>query len=42
LNSAKAIWDVGKGDGMFLNILHDDGRVKDWNFIISWVEGREV
>lgn len=38
-NSAQAIWQVGKGDGVFLNILHKDGSVKDWNFIASWIKG---
>ncbi len=37
-NTANAIWQVGKGDGVFLNILHDNGKVKDWNFIVDWVE----
>ncbi|NLG05708.1 MAG: hypothetical protein GX567_18065 [Clostridia bacterium] len=40
-NSAQAIWQVGKGDGVFLDILHDNGKVKDWNYIISWVEGKQ-
>jgi hypothetical protein len=39
-NSAQAIWQVGKGDGVYLEILHDNGQVKDWNFIIKWVEGK--
>ena len=38
-NSAQAIWQVGKGDGAYLEILHDDGTVKDWSFIRKWVEG---
>lgn len=36
-NSAQAIWQVGKGDGVYLGILHNDGSVKDWNFITNWV-----
>ena len=28
-NSANAIWQVGKSDGVFLNILNKDGSVKD-------------
>jgi hypothetical protein len=40
-NSAQAIWQVGKGDGVFLNILNEDGSVKDWNFIEKWVNGGE-
>ncbi len=38
-NSAQAIWQVGKGDGVFLNILNEDGTVKDWNFVAQWVKG---
>ncbi len=37
--SAQAIWSVGKGDGVYLEILHDNGLVKDWDFLRSWVEG---
>jgi hypothetical protein len=36
-NSAQAIWQVGKGDGVYLGILNNDGSVKDWDFIKSWV-----
>lgn len=36
-NSAQAIWQVGKGDGMFLGILGDDGTIKDFEFIKKWV-----
>lgn len=35
-NSAQAIWQVGKGDGVFLDILNLDGTVKDWDFIKKW------
>jgi hypothetical protein len=35
-NSAQAIWQVGKGDGVFLDILNMDGTVKDWDFIRKW------
>ncbi len=38
-NSAQAIWQVGKGDGVFLNILQDNGAVLDWNFIAHWIKG---
>lgn len=31
--SAKAIWQVGKGDGEFLEILNKDGTICDWTFI---------
>jgi len=40
-NSAQAIWQVGKGDGVYLEILHDNGQVRDWNFIMKWVEGKQ-
>jgi hypothetical protein len=36
-NSAQAIWQVGKGDGVYLGILNDDGTVKDWGFMYKWV-----
>lgn len=36
-NSAQAIWQVGKGDGVYLGILNDDGTIKDWNFINKWL-----
>ncbi len=38
-NSAQAIWQVGKGDGVFLDILNDDGTIKDIEFIKQWVNG---
>ncbi|MFJ7678646.1 hypothetical protein ACIQXQ_11460 [Peribacillus sp. NPDC097198] len=38
-NSAQAIWQVGKGDGVYLEILHNDGSVRDWNFFASWIKG---
>jgi len=37
-NSAQAIWQVGKGDGVYLDILHNDGTVKDWGFIKEWAK----
>lgn len=37
-NSAQAIWQVGKGDGVYLNILNNDGSVNDWDYIISWIK----
>ena len=39
-NTANAIWQVGKGDGVYLGILYDDGRVKDWDFILKWIHGK--
>lgn len=38
-NTAQAIWQVGKGDGLFLNILNEDGTVKDWQFLNRWMMG---
>jgi hypothetical protein len=38
-NTAQAIWQVGKGDGIFLNILNDDGTIKDLEFIKKWING---
>ena len=39
INTAQAIWTVGKGDGVFLGVLNDDGTVRDWDFINKWVNG---
>lgn len=36
-NSAKAIWQVGRGDGVYLDILNSDGTVKDWDFMREWL-----
>jgi hypothetical protein len=38
-NTAQAIWQVGKGDGIFLDILNDDGTIKDKAFIKKWING---
>lgn len=38
-NSAQAIWQVGKGDGVYLGILDENGQLKDWDFIFKWVYG---
>jgi len=40
VGSAQAIWQVGKGDGVYLDILNDDGTVKDWAFMKKWIEGK--
>jgi hypothetical protein len=40
-NSANAIWQVGKGDGVYLSILNDDGSVRDWEFMRKWINGDE-
>lgn len=37
MGSAEAIWQVGKGDGVYLDILNNDGTVKDWNFFRQWI-----
>lgn len=39
LNSAQAIWQVGKGDGTYLGVLNDDGSVRDWHYFKKWVNG---
>ena len=36
-NSAKAIWQVGRGDGEYLEVLNDDGTVNDWSFFARWI-----
>lgn len=38
-NAAKAIWQVGKSDGVYLGILNDDGTIKDKTFMLSWITG---
>lgn len=38
-NTAQAIWQVGKGDGVFLGLLNNDGKVRDWDFFTSWITG---
>lgn len=37
-NSSAAIYNVGKGDGIFLGILNADGTVKDWEFMKKWLQ----
>lgn len=41
-NSAQAIWQVGKGDGVFLGILNEDGSIHDWNFFVQWIKGKAI
>jgi hypothetical protein len=36
-NTAQAIWQVGKGDGVYLGLLNEDGTVKDWSFFTTWI-----
>ena len=38
-NSAQAIWQVGKGDGEYLNVLNEDGSMKDPHFFERWING---
>lgn len=35
-NSAQAIWQVGKGDGVYLDLLNQDGTVKNPKFFKNW------
>lgn len=37
MNSVNAIWTVGKGDGVYLGILNEDGSIKDIEFIEKWI-----
>jgi len=41
-NSVNAIWQVGKGDGVYLEILNYDGGVKDWKFFNKWVKNKNI
>jgi hypothetical protein len=38
-NTAQAIWQVGKGDGVYLKVLNENGQVRDWHFMKKWIEG---
>jgi len=38
-NVAQAIWQVGKGDGVFLDVLNEDGTIKDKDFFVKWAKG---
>lgn len=38
LSKLIAIWQVGKGDGVYLGILNYDGRIKDWEFFNKWIK----
>jgi len=38
-NTAQAIWQVGKGDGVYLDLLDIDGKIKDFKFFETWVKG---
>ncbi|WP_207652582.1 hypothetical protein [Anaerovirgula multivorans] len=37
MNSVNAIWTVGKGDGVYLGVLNEDGSIKDIEFIEKWI-----
>jgi hypothetical protein len=39
-NSASAIWQVGKSDGVYLEVLNEDGTLLGWNFFAKWIKGR--
>lgn len=38
IEDAQAIWEVGISDGVYLDLLNEDGTVKDWNFFKKWVQ----
>lgn len=38
--SVGAIWQVGKGDGVYLEILNKDGSICDWGFMYKWLYGK--
>ena len=37
IEDAIAIWEVGLADGLYLELLNEDGSVADWNFFKKWV-----
>jgi hypothetical protein len=37
MNSVNAIWQVGKGDGVYLDVLDQDGSIKDIEFFEKWI-----
>ncbi|QCJ42565.1 hypothetical protein FAY30_11955 [Bacillus sp. S3] len=41
VNTAQAIWQVGKGDGVYLEILNNDGTIRDWDFFAKWINGNQ-
>lgn len=41
-NSVNAIWQVGKGDGVYLDVLNYDGMVKDWDFFNKWIKKQDI
>lgn len=38
-HSINAIWNVGKGDGVYLGVLNSDGSIKDGEFFQRWIRG---
>ena len=40
-NTLNAIYRVGKGDGVFLDILNNDGTIKDWKFVLQWINSEK-
>lgn len=40
-NSVYAIWQVGKGDGIYLGLLNKDGSIRDLDFFVRWVNGND-
>lgn len=38
IEDALAIWEVGTADGIYLELLNEDGTVNDWNFFKKWLE----
>ena len=38
IEDALSIWEVGTADGLYLELLNEDGTVADWNFFKKWVE----
>ena len=41
-NTAQAIWQVGKGDGVYLDLLESDGKIKDYEFFKHWINGQHT
>ena len=37
IEDALAIWEVGISDGLYLELLNEDGTVDDWEFFKKWV-----
>lgn len=37
IEDSLAIWEVGTSDGLYLELLDEDGAVVDWDFFKKWV-----